>query len=130
MLRSKAPHFSPLGMIDRFKVQDRSLNLQIPLGIYPGGNLQRDSIAMAVLPGHPSSLLVALSDSTVTVFDDAVARPSGGGVVGNSVVLIDPATGVVVDTIYAGSEPGAVALSADGSHLFAPLGGAPAKLTK
>ena len=43
---------------------------------------------------------------------------------GNAVVSIDPATGNIVDTIGAGSEPGAVALSGDGSHLFAALGGA------
>lgn len=45
---------------------------------------------------------------------------------GNSVVSIDPATGSIVDRIDAGSEPGPLALSSDGSHLFAALAGAPA----
>lgn len=45
---------------------------------------------------------------------------------GNSVVSIDPATGAVIDQIDTGSEPGVLALSSDGSHLFAALGGAPA----
>jgi uncharacterized protein (TIGR03437 family) len=45
---------------------------------------------------------------------------------GNSVVSIDPGTGNIIDRIDAGSDPGVLALSADGSHLFAALGGAPA----
>jgi hypothetical protein len=53
-------------------------------------------------------------------------RPGSGGAVGNNVVSISPATGAVADTIYAGSEPSALALSADGSRLFATVGGAPA----
>jgi len=52
--------------------------------------------------------------------------PGNAGAAGDSVVSIDPATGNVIDTIYAGSEPGALALSADGSHMFAALGGEPA----
>lgn len=52
--------------------------------------------------------------------------PGNSPFAGNSVVSIDPATGGVVDSINAGSEPGALAISADGSHLFAALGGAPA----
>jgi hypothetical protein len=51
--------------------------------------------------------------------------PGNAVAAGNRVVSIDPGTGNVVDTIFAGSEPGALALSADGSHLFAALGGAP-----
>lgn len=45
--------------------------------------------------------------------------PGNAAAAGNAVVSIDPSTGNVIDTIYAGSEPGALALSADGSHLFA-----------
>lgn len=52
--------------------------------------------------------------------------PGNSDAAGNSVVSIDPATGNVTDEIYAGSEPGYLALSGDGSHLFATLGGAPA----
>lgn len=52
--------------------------------------------------------------------------PGTAAALGNSVVSIDPGTGNIVDTISAGSEPSTLALSADGSHLFAALGGAPA----
>lgn len=45
--------------------------------------------------------------------------------VGNSVVSIDPTSGQVRDVISAGSEPALLALSSDGSHLFASLRGAP-----
>ena len=50
----------------------------------------------------------------------------GSSAIGNTVVSIDPGTGNVIDTIDAGSEPGALALASDGSHLFAALAGAPA----
>lgn len=52
--------------------------------------------------------------------------PGNAGAAGNAVVSIDPGTGKVIDSIYVGSEPGALAISADGSHLFATLAGAPA----
>jgi DNA-binding beta-propeller fold protein YncE len=63
-------------------------------------------------------------DSQRNVFWASV--PGNSGSAGNSVVSIDPGTGKVIDTIFAGSEPGVLALSGDGSHLFATLGGAPA----
>jgi uncharacterized protein (TIGR03437 family) len=62
--------------INRYKVQGHSLDLQIPVGLYPGVNGPLGVTAMVVPPGQPSSLVVALSDSMVTVFDNAVARPS------------------------------------------------------
>jgi len=48
---------------------------------------------------------------------------------GNTVMGIDAGTGNVVDVMEAGSEPGQVVLSGDGSHLFAALQGAPAVST-
>jgi uncharacterized protein (TIGR03437 family) len=51
--------------------------------------------------------------------------PGNVPTIGNSVVSIDPATGQIVDAIYAGSDPGPLALSIDGSRLFTALRGAP-----
>lgn len=51
--------------------------------------------------------------------------PGKAAAAGDSVVSIDPSTGNVIDTIFAGREPGALALSGDGSHLFVALAGAP-----
>ena len=45
--------------------------------------------------------------------------------VGNSIVSVDPATGKIVDVIYAGGEPATLAISTDGSRLFATLAGSP-----
>jgi hypothetical protein len=63
-------------------------------------------------------------DSTRNVIWASIPGSVGG--LGDSAVSIDPATGKVISQIYAGSEPGALAMSADGSHLFATLAGVPA----
>ena len=47
--------------------------------------------------------------------------PGSADGIGNSVVSIDPASGRIVDTIPAGSEPGKLAISTDGSRLFTIL---------
>lgn len=50
--------------------------------------------------------------------------PSGGGLVGNSVAAIDPATGLVGPVIWVGSEPNRLAVSDDGRFLYVGLDGA------
>lgn len=55
--------------------------------------------------------------------------PGSVAQIGNSAISIDPASGNLVDTIDAGSEPGVAALSGDGSHLFTMLKGSPAVST-
>ena len=62
-------------------------------------------------------------------YDAAGARvwasvPSGGGPYANSVVAIDFASGALGPSVFVGSEPGELALSADGSKLYVALGGA------
>ncbi len=44
--------------------------------------------------------------------------PGKGGAVANSLVSIEPETGRIVDVLYAGNEPGKLALSTDGNRLF------------
>ena len=50
--------------------------------------------------------------------------PSTEGAAGNSVAVIDPATGSVSATVFIGSEPNRLALSDDGNTLYASLDGA------
>src|ERR1051326_5331277 len=50
--------------------------------------------------------------------------PGSAGQIGNSVISIDPGTGRIVDTIFAGREPGQIVLSSDASQLFAIARGA------
>lgn len=52
--------------------------------------------------------------------------PSRAGSLGNRVVVIDPATGAVGPSVFVGSEPGKLALSADGQFLYVALNGAAA----
>lgn len=50
--------------------------------------------------------------------------PGHVGIMGNSIVAIDPISGVVGDPIFVGSEPGPLAVSGDGSFLYVSLDGA------
>ncbi len=49
--------------------------------------------------------------------------PSTQGVLGNSVAVIDPATGTVTGQVFVGSEPGKLAIADDGQHLYVGLDG-------
>ena len=49
--------------------------------------------------------------------------PSAAGEIGNSVAIIDPATGSVVNSVFVGSEPGTLAISDDASVLYVALDG-------
>jgi hypothetical protein len=52
--------------------------------------------------------------------------PSSAGVtLGNSIVSIDPYTGVLVGTLWVGSEPAKLSLSTDGSTLWVAFAGSP-----
>ena len=53
----------------------------------------------------------------------SVAGSAGEGL-GNSIAAIDPNSGVVLKTIFVGSEPTRIALSSDGTQLFVGLNGA------
>ena len=52
--------------------------------------------------------------------------PSSGGSLGNTITVIDPATGVVGPSVFVGSEPGKIAISDDGQFLYVALDGAAA----
>jgi uncharacterized protein (TIGR03437 family) len=52
--------------------------------------------------------------------------PGATGAIGNNLISIDPASGQIKDTIYAGSEPGVLAISSDFSRLFTILKSSPA----
>src|SRR5262249_28844009 len=54
----------------------------------------------------------------------AAVPSSGGPVLGNSIVPIDPYTGVVGTPIFVGSEPNRIALSSDGGTAWVALNGA------
>src|SRR6185369_16361629 len=47
--------------------------------------------------------------------------PGTAGNIGNSIVTVDPFQGSVNDAVWIGSEPGAMALSTDGTWLYAGI---------
>ena len=80
----------------------------------------------------PGTLTVYLSLTTnALIFDPSRAvvwasvPSSVGGTLGNSVVAIDPYTGVLGNSVWVGSEPGKMALSTDDSTLWVALMGSP-----
>ena len=100
--------FDSLGVVNRYQIQNHSLEAQIALGQYTGGNLQRSVQAMVVLPGQPLSLLVALSDRRVVAFDGSVPR-SGIATLSVSSLYVRPSDGAIFgigdDALYPDIHP-------------------------
>lgn len=100
----------------------------------PGGGT---SGALGFTVGTPSSPTPTItSQATLTVptrdlaYDSVSGRlyasvPSSGGAFANTIIAIDPATGNIVDTVAAGSEPHELAISDDGQFLYVGLDGSP-----
>ncbi len=80
-------------------------------------------------PPQPFDTYLALSTNDI-VYNHAdgliyASVPgSAGKNLGNSIVAVDPANGVIQRVIFVGSEPNRIALSSDGTQLFAGLDGA------
>lgn len=81
------------------------------------------------LPPQPFTTFLALqiNDIVYNAADGLIYASipgSAGEGLGNTVTGIDPASGVIVKTIFVGSEPTRMALSSDGTQLFVGLNGA------
>ncbi|MBB5344991.1 hypothetical protein HDF10_002977 [Edaphobacter lichenicola] len=81
------------------------------------------------LPPQPFTTFLALpiNDIVYNAVDGliyaSIAGSAGEGL-GNTIAEIDPTSGVVMKTIFVGSEPTRMALSSDGTQLFVGLNGA------
>ncbi len=83
----------------------------------------------AAPPAQPFSTFLALAtnDLAWNAQDGMIYASTPGSAgpdLGNSIVAIDPHTGVIQKTIFVGSEPNRIAISDDGTTLFAGLNGA------
>jgi hypothetical protein len=81
------------------------------------------------MPPQPFTTFLALpiNDIVYNAVDGLIYASiagSGGEGIGNSIAGIDPNTGVILKTIFVGSEPTRIALSSDGTQLFVGLNGA------
>jgi len=94
-------------------------NIQVSIPESPG----------QTLPLQPFTTFLALpiNDIVYNAVDGliyaSVAGSAGEGL-GNTIAGIDPTSGVIVKTIFVGSEPTRMALSSDGTQLFVGLNGA------
>lgn len=82
-----------------------------------------------ILPPQPFTtfLNLPINDIVYNAVDGLiyVSIPgSAGEGLGNTIAAINPASGVIVKTIFVGSEPNRMALSSDGTQLFVGLNGA------
>ena len=88
----------------------------------PGGGTSA-ALGFTTYVSLPANDLV-YSASTQLLY--ASVPSSGGPSIGNSIVSIDPYTGVLGTPIFVGSEPGKMALSSDGTVIWVALNGAAA----
>ena len=94
------------------------------------GNVSVVGFTVTVVGPSPSVTPVSLATKDI-VYDPSsetiyASVPSSGGPLGNRIVAIDPATGAIGSSVFVGSEPGKLALSADGQFLYVALDGAAA----
>lgn len=81
------------------------------------------------MPSQPFTTFLALpiNDIVYNAMDGLIYASipgSAGGNLGNTIAGIDPTSGVIIKTIFVGSEPTRIALSTDGTQLFVGLNGA------
>ena len=81
------------------------------------------------LPPQPFTTFLALpiNDIVYNAVDGLIYASipgSAGEGLGNTIAGIDPSSGVIIKTIFVGSEPNRIALSSDGTQLFVGLNGA------
>lgn len=99
------------------------------VGYAQGGNSTVVISTAALTPVTATTPTLANLMPNHIVWDPGSARlyasiPSAAGSWGNSVAVINPATKAVESTIFAGSEPNALAVSADSQYLYVGLDGA------
>lgn len=63
---------------------------------------------------------IAYSRSTGMIY---ASVPSIGGQYGNNIVVVDPRSGLIVNSAFAGSEPNRIELTNDGNYLYVALNG-------
>ena len=113
-----------------------SLSAQVPaadlaaagtfqISVLSDGTPSSSSLPLVVGNGSASAIAIPIND---LVWDPArnvlyASIPSSAGTNGNSIAVVDPASGTITSTVFAGSEPGCLALSGDGSYLYAAING-------
>lgn len=108
----------------------------LALGYYLGSdsmtvtvdNLTSPAVPVAVVLPAQGNLLIVDQETTKMVYNPADGKlyattPANALSRPNSVVVIDPATGQIVNSVAVGSEPKELAVSTDGSTLYVGLDG-------
>ena len=83
-------------------------------------------------PSSDSSGVIQLAVPAADIVYDSLRNllwasvQSSGGSIGNDLIAVNPSTGNITTTIYAGSSPGTLAISDDQQRVFVALAGTPA----
>jgi hypothetical protein len=91
----------------------------VPSGITPKPTPVQLASGITMLPLASGD--IAYDPNTQKVY---ASVPSAAGSFGNSIVAIDPLTGVMGDPVFVGSEPGKLSISDNHQYLYAGLNGA------
>ncbi len=85
--------------------------------------------SFSAMPEPPAAGVTQISLATTDIVFDPIRQliyasvPSSGGAYANSVVSIDPSTGVIGAPLTSGANPGRLALSGDGHYLYVSIDG-------
>jgi len=102
-----------------------SISVQSP---WPGGGTSSTATFTVTMPSQPGVTLVGVAANDL-VWDPYQRKiylsvPSASPLHPNTITELDPFTGQLGASQFAGSEPGTLALSDDGQYLYVGLGGA------
>jgi hypothetical protein len=105
---------------------DSRINIIDKALLSPNANLspcETNNLSGLSTPGFVAQINCAFNDALYDASRNVIyaTLPSFAGVNGNSVAIIDATTGIILDTIFAGSEPSSLSMSADGNTLFVAL---------
>lgn len=85
---------------------------------------------MSILPSQAATSVKIVSLDAYDVAYDSFSQriyasvPSSAAAYGNNLVIINPVSGVIEDSIFAGSEPQKLAVSSEGEYIYIGLNGA------
>jgi DNA-binding beta-propeller fold protein YncE len=92
----------------------------------PGPSTTQASVTTSTPGTYILTLNQPVQDVVYSPLDDRLYASVAGSAngLGNSLIKVNPHTGAVVGSIFVGSNPHRLGLSADGSHIWVGLGGA------
>ena len=105
---------------------DSQISIVDKASLDPNANLspcETTDLSGQTTPGFVAQINCAFNDAIFDASRNVIyaTLPSFAGVNGNSVAIIDATSGIILDTIFVGSEPSNLSMSVNGNTLFVAL---------